>query len=84
MTDYEISIIVAMYKNGDSYAGISRATNKSDYKVKRWIKENRIEYGLEKRRNLADKFNNALSPSAWADSKWNIKLAREYIIKRWT
>lgn len=83
MTRQQIEVIVAMYKNGDSYAGISRAINKSEYKIKQWVKENRIEYSLEKRRNLADKFNNALSPSAWDDSKWNLERGLELIKRRW-
>jgi len=83
MTRQQIEVIVAMYKNGDSYAGISRVINKSEYKIKHWVKENRIEYGLEKRRNLADKFNNALSPSAWDDSKWNLERGLELIKRRW-
>ena len=83
MTRQQIEVIVEMYKNGDSYAGISKVINKSEYKIKQWVKENRIEYGLEKRRNLADKFNNALSSSAWDDSKWNLKRGLELIKRRW-
>ena len=83
MTELEIETIVAMYKDGDSYAAICRAVKKSEYLVKQWIKKNRGEYGLERRRNLADNLNNTLSSSAWDDSKWNLQLGIDLIKRKW-
>ena len=83
MTRQQIETIVSMYKAGDSYAKICRTVKKSEYLVKQWIRNNRGEYGLDKRRNLADSLNNTLSTSAWNDSKWNLQLGVDFIKRRW-
>jgi len=83
MTRQQIEVIVAMYKEGVSYSEIAKVISKSEHIVKHWVRNNRSEYGLERRRNLADKLNNALSDSAWIDSKWNIALGVELIKRKW-
>jgi len=83
VTRQQIEVIVAMYKEDQSYSKIAKAVGKTEYLVKQWVKQNRKEYALDRRRNLADKLNNPLSSSAWADSKWDIKRGVEWIKRIW-
>jgi len=83
MTRQDIEVIVAMYKENVSYSEIAKVVGKSEHIVKHWVRNNRKEYGLDRRRNLAEKLNNPLSSSAWADSKWDIQRGVQWIIRRW-
>lgn len=83
MTRQQIEVIVAMYKEDVSYSEIAKVVGKSEHVIKHWVRNNRGEYALDRRRNLADKSNTALSSAAWADSKWNIQLGVELIKRKW-
>lgn len=83
MTKLDIETTVSMYKEGASYSEIAKVVNKSEHVVKHWVRNNRGEYGLDRRRNLAEKLNNTLSESAFLDSKWDIKRGVELIKRKW-
>ena len=83
MTRQQIEVIVSMYKDGASYAEIGEVLGKPDHVVHYWIRHNRGEYGLDRRRALVEKANTPLSLAAQDDSKWNIRRGLEYITRRW-
>ena len=82
MTSDQIDVIVEMYKDEQSYSKIAKVVGLSEHVVKHWVRNNRSEYGLSRRRNRADK-TGVISESAWLDNKWNIKRGVEYIMRRW-
>jgi len=82
VTSDQIDVIVEMYKDEQSYSKIAKVVGLSEHVVKHWVRNNRSEYGLPKRRNRADK-TGVISESAWLDNKWNIKRGVEYIMRRW-
>lgn len=82
MTHQEIEVIVAMYKEDVSYSEIAKVIGKSEHTVKHWVRNNRGEYGLDKRR-AARHTQGVLSEALWADSKWNVKLGVELISRKW-
>ena len=83
MTKLDIETTVSMYKEGASYSEIAKVVNKSEHVVKHWVRNKRGEYGLDRRRNLAEKLNNTLSESAFLDSKCDIKRGVELIKRKW-
>lgn len=83
MTRQQIEVIVSMYKEGASYVEIGKVIGKPDHVVHYWIRHNRGEYGLDRRRALVDKANTPLSLAAQDDSKWNIRLGLDFIKRRW-
>ena len=82
MTRQQIEVIVAMYKEDVSYSEIAKVIDKSEHTVKHWVRNNREEYALERRRSRADKLG-VLSTSVWLDSKWDIRRGVEWIKRRW-
>jgi len=78
----QVETIIDMYKDEQSYSKIAKAVGLSEHIVKHWVRNNRSEYGLSRRRNRADK-TGVISESAWLDNKWNIKRGVEYIMRRW-
>jgi transposase len=83
MTRQEIEVIVAMYKEDVSYSEIAKVVNKSEHSVKHWVRNNRSEYGLERRRSLSER-SGTISESFQLDSKWDIKRGVELIKRKWT
>jgi transposase len=82
MTKEQIGIIVEMYKDGRNYTKIAKDAGTSIYTVKRWVRLNRDEYGLTRRRNLTEGAGvNGLS--AEMNSSWNLSLSKQYLVKRW-
>jgi len=82
MTEEQIGIIVEMYKDGRNYTKIAKDAGTSIYTVKRWVRLNRDEYGLTRRRNLTEGAGvNGLS--AEMNSSWNLSLSKQYLVKRW-
>ena len=82
MTKEQIGIIVEMYKDGRNYTKIAKDAGTSIYTVKRWVRLNRDEYGLTRRRNLTEGAGvNGLS--AEMNSSWNLSLSKQYLAKRW-
>ena len=82
MTKEQIGIIVEMYKDGRNYTKIAKDAGTSIYTVKRWVRLNRDEYGLTRRRNLTGGAGvNGLS--AEMNSSWNLSLSKQYLVKRW-
>jgi len=82
MTRQQIEVIVAMYKEDVSYSEIAKVIGKSEHTVKHWVRNNRGEYGLDRRRS-AKLTQGVLSEALWADSKWNVKLGVELISRKW-
>lgn len=82
MTKEQIDIIVEMYKDGRNYTKIAKDAGTSIYTVKRWVRLNRDEYGLTRRRNLAEGVG-VNGYSAEIASSWNLKLSKEYLVKAW-
>lgn len=82
MTKDQIDTIIAMYQDDVSYSKIAAHLGLSENTVKHWVRNNRHQYSLSRRRNLADKCG-SLSTAVWSDSKWNIKRGLEYITRRW-
>jgi len=82
MTKEQIGIIVEMYKDGRNYTKIAKDAGTSIYTVKRWVRLNRDEYGLTRRRNLTEGAGvNGLS--AEMNSSLNLSLSKQYLLKRW-
>ena len=82
MTDQQIETIIDMYKDEQSYSKIAKAVGLSEHVVKHWVRNNRSEYGLTRRRNRADK-TGAISESVWLDTKWDIRRGVEWIKRKW-
>jgi len=82
MNQQQQEVIVEMYKEGASYSVIAKEIGISDHIVKHWVRSNRVEHDLPRRRNLAEKAG-GLSTSAWLDSKWNIERGVELISRKW-
>lgn len=82
MTKDQIDMIVEMYKAERNYIAIARETGLSVYQVKRWVRLNRDEYGLTRRRSLADK-TGALSLTAELETTWNLKASKRYLSMPW-
>jgi transposase len=82
MTAHETEVIVDMYKKGCSYSKIAKALHLSEHVVKHWVRRNRVEYDLPRRRNLAQK-SGVISDSVMLDSKWNIERGVELIKRKW-
>ena len=82
ITKEQEKVIVKMYKDEVSITKIGKAVGKSATTIRTWVRVNRMKYGLERRRNLADKCG-ANSYSVEADCKWNVKRSMEFITKAW-
>ena len=82
MTKEQISIIVDMYKDGRNYTKIAKDAGASVYTVKRWVRLNRDEYGLTRRRALSEG-TGVNSYSAELNSSWNLSLSKKYLVKAW-
>lgn len=82
ITKEQEKVIVKMYKDEVSITKIGKAVGKSATTIRTWVRVNRMKYGLERRRNLADKCG-ANSYSVEADCKWDVKRSREFITKAW-
>lgn len=82
ITKEQEKLIVKMYKDEVSITKIGKAVGKSATTIRTWVRVNRMKYGLERRRNLADKCG-ANSYSVEADCKWNVKRSVEFITKAW-
>jgi transposase len=82
MTDEQIKTIVTMYRDGRSYIKIAKRAHASIYQVKRWVRLNRDEYELTRRRNLAEG-TGVNSDASEIASSWNLKLSKQYLSKRW-
>mgnify|MGYP001038424496 CR=1 FL=1 len=82
MTKEQIDVIVEMYKEDTSYSKMSKRLGVSEHVVKHWVRNNRSEYALTRRRNLAEK-TGSLSTSLWLDSKWNIERGVEMLKQKW-
>jgi len=52
------------------------------YQVKRWVRLNRDDYELTRRRSLAEG-SGVNSEAAEIASSWNLKLSKQYLTKRW-
>ena len=74
--------IVGLYKEGHTYDQIVELTGLSYYYVKQFIKLNRDEYGLERRKSFyaVARPLNSVAESAVG---WNSALCREYLTKQW-
>lgn len=83
MTRQEIEVIVAMYKEDVPYSEIAKVVERSEHTVKHWVRNNRNEYGLERRRSLSER-SGTISESFELDSKWDIKRGVELIKRKWT
>jgi transposase-like protein len=81
MTEDKVKVIVEMYLRGDAIADIAEAVDRNVNTVKHWIRYNRSDYGLTRRRVHADRIG--VSPMDQEDTKWNIKLSKQYITKPW-
>jgi len=82
MTKEQIGIIVEMYKDGRNYTKIAECIGTSVYTVKRWVRLNRDEYELKRRRAVNEK-TNAISLAAELTTTWNLRLSKQYLLKRW-
>jgi len=82
MTEEQIKIIVEMYRDGRSYIKIAKRASASVYQVKRWVRLNRDDYELTRRRSLAEG-SGVNSEAAEIASSWNLKLSKQYLTKRW-
>lgn len=82
ITKEQEKVIVRMYKDEVSITKIGQAVGKSATTIRTWVRVNRMKYGLERRRNLADKCG-ANSYSVEADCKWDLKRSVEFITKQW-
>ena len=82
MTEEQIKTIVEMYKDDRNYTLIAYEAGTSVYTVKRWVRLNRDEYGLARRRSIADK-TGANSYSVELNSTWNLKLSKKYLTMAW-
>jgi len=82
MTKEQGDTIAKMYKDGASISTISREVGLGATSIRAWVRVNRAEYKLPRRRNLADK-QGVNSYSVEVDCKWNLTLSREWIIKQW-
>lgn len=82
MTEEQIKTIVEMYKDDRNYTLIAYEAGASVYTVKRWVRLNRDEYGLTRRRSIAEK-TGANSYSVELNSTWNLKLSKTYLTKAW-
>ena len=82
MTKDQIEIIVKRYKADVSFSKIADELGISPNIVKHWVRMNRTEFGLERRRNKAEKCG-VMSYAVVQDCTWNITRSREWLIKRW-
>jgi len=82
MTDEQIKIIVEMYRDGRSYIKIAKRASASVYQVKRWVRLNRDDYELTRRRSLAEG-SGVNSEAAEIASSWNIKASKRYLTMKW-
>lgn len=82
MTKEQIGIIVDMYRDGRNYTKIANSIGTSVYTVKRWVRLNRDEYELKRRRAVNEK-TNAISLAAELTTTWNLKLSKTYLRKAW-
>jgi len=82
ITKDQEKVIVQMYRDEVSITKIGKAVGKSATTIRTWVRVNRMKYGLARRRNLADKCG-ANSHSVEADCKWDAKLSRIWLSKRW-
>lgn len=82
ITEKEEKLIAEMYRDGVSIPKIGEVVRKSPTTIRRWLRINREKYGLKRRRSLAEKCG-ANSYSVEVDCKWNLKLSRIYLIKKW-
>lgn len=82
MTKEQIDLVIELYQQDVSYSEISKRLGISSNIVKHWVRNNRKEYALTRRRNLAEK-TGSLSTSMWLDSKWNIERGVEMLKQKW-
>lgn len=82
MTKEQIDVVIEMYKDNAPYSQISNRLGISAHIIKHWVRNNRGEYGLDRRRNLSEK-TGTLSTSMWLDSKWNIERGVELLKQKW-
>jgi DNA invertase Pin-like site-specific DNA recombinase len=82
MTEEQIKIIVEMYRDGRSYIKIAKRASASVYQVKRWVRLNRDDYELTRRRSLAEG-SGVNSEAAEIASSWNIKASKRYLSMKW-
>ena len=82
MSEEQINTILQMYREGISFSKIAAKVGKSDNTVKHWVRQNRGAYGLDKRRNKADK-TGALSYAVEQENTWNTSRGVELISRRW-
>ena len=82
MTKEQIDLIIELYQQDVSYAEISKRLGISSNTLKHWVRNNRKEYSLTRRRNLSEK-TGSLSTSMWLDSKWNIERGVEMLKQKW-
>ena len=82
MTEEQIKIIVEMYRDGRSYIKIAKRASASVYQVKRWVRLNRDDYELTRRRSLAEG-SGVNSEAAEIASSWNIKASKRYLTMKW-
>lgn len=83
MTEEQINTIVDMYKDDHSYSAIAAVVGKSDNAVKHWVRQNRGQYGLDKRRNLSEKVG-SLSYAIEQENTWNTSRGVELIKRKWS
>lgn len=82
MTKEQIDIVVARYKADVSFSKIAEELGISPNIVKHWVRMNRSEFGLERRRNKAEKCG-VMSYAVVQDCSWNITRSRVWLTKRW-
>jgi hypothetical protein len=82
MTKDQINIIVARYKDDVSFSKIADEVQMSVNTVKHWVRMNRNDFGLERRRNKAEKCG-VLSYAVEQDCTWDITRSRVWLTKRW-
>ena len=54
MTKEQIDVVIEMYKDNAPYSQISNRLGISAHIIKHWVRNNRGEYGLDRRRNLSE------------------------------
>ena len=81
MTEDRVKVIVEMYQRGDAIADIAEAIDRNVNTVKHWIRYNRSEYQLTRRRVRPER--TGVSPMDQEDKQWNLKLSKQYITKPW-
>lgn len=82
MTEKQVDIILKRYHEDVYMLDIAQEIGVSIATLKRWIQENRKQYGLEFRKGSTQRKLHKIDPDV-AASSWNVSLGLRYIQSHW-